>query len=300
MEKNKEEDLNIKYYYFIILKQIICAMHNSGIFDEKKIKYFFDYLKEFIFENIKNKENIRTFNKILKEIIYIIAYTNNGSIIDVKDVENEIEKDINRTKILLIELLLEQKSTQKSDNLLSLIIKFDKIYLINTFNSILKESNKEILLYSLYKHMIDKYFEILFSMHFSEDIKLKNLKQYISLLNQNIKDIFILYTKSVNNKFIKEYSPIYNSFNFKLFYFIIQTIISKKIYIENDIKESIQDILLFLDKYHINDNIYEYLDMNSVHEIKISSLMNIYGNYEISYEDNRNIIFRTSYMSCNL
>ena len=297
MEKNKEEDLNIKYYYFIILKQIICAMHNSGIFDEKKIKYFFDYLKEFIFENIKNKENIRTFNKILKEIIYIITYTNNGSIIDVKDVENEIEKDINRTKILLIELLLEQKSTQKSDNLLSLIIKFDKIYLINTFNSILKESNKEILLYSLYKHMIDKYFEILFSMHFSEDIKLKNLKQYISLLNQNIKDIFILYTKSVNNKFIKEYSPIYNSFNFKLFYFIIQTIISKKIYIENDIKESIQDILLFLDKYHINDNIYEYLDMNSVHEIKISSLMNINGNYEISYEDNRNIIFRTSYIT---
>ena len=37
--------------------------------------------------------------------------------------------------------------------------------------------------------------------------------------------------------------------------------------------------------------------MNSVHEIKISSLMNINGNYEISYEDNRNIIFRTSYIT---
>ena len=58
-----------------------------------------------------------TFNKILKEIIYILSYVNESGILDIKDVEKYLKNGINKTNFLLIDLLLEQKTTQKKDDL---------------------------------------------------------------------------------------------------------------------------------------------------------------------------------------
>ena len=134
----KEDNYEIILYYLIIIRQNICSLYNCGNFDEKKIKNLFSYLKEFIIKNIKDKKNSNLFDKILKEIIGLISYVNENEIIEIKDVENYINKEFDRTKILLIELLLEQKSTQKNEDLLNILINFDKTYLINAFNSFKK------------------------------------------------------------------------------------------------------------------------------------------------------------------
>ena len=69
---DKEENLEIKLYYLIILKQTISAMYNTGIFEEKKILNLFIFLKDFIMKKLNEKNNSKFFNKILKEIIFII------------------------------------------------------------------------------------------------------------------------------------------------------------------------------------------------------------------------------------
>ena len=64
---------NIKLYYIIILKQIICSFYNSDIFVEEHLDELISYFKKLIMNNIKEKGN-KNFNKILKEIITIISY----------------------------------------------------------------------------------------------------------------------------------------------------------------------------------------------------------------------------------
>ena len=64
-----------------------------------------------------------------------MSYINETKIIEIKDVEKYIKNGINKTNFLLIELLMEQKSTQKQDDLYKILINFDKEFLINTFNN---------------------------------------------------------------------------------------------------------------------------------------------------------------------
>ena len=272
---DKEENLEIKLYYLIILKQTISAMYNTGIFKEKKILSLFGFLKEFIIKQLKEKNNSKMFNKILMEIIYIMSYINESNIIEITDVEKYIKNSINKTNFLLIELLFEQKITQKQDELYKILINFDKEFLINTFNNTEKKNNI-IHHYSLYNHIIKKSTEILFLSYFNNDDKLKNLIQLIETLISNIKEIlnkYIEYYKKSENIF--KYSLLYNSFNFRFLYFIIQNIISKNIFIENKIIKPIQDIFLFFDKIDLKDNLSEFLDLNSLYEIRISSLKDL-------------------------
>jgi hypothetical protein len=93
---------NKKYYYIIILKQMICSLYNAQIFDEERIKNFFPYLKKLIMNNIKVNQN-KLFNKILKEIIIISSYINNNTIIEINDIkfvlDNNYEQINFKTKL---------------------------------------------------------------------------------------------------------------------------------------------------------------------------------------------------------
>ena len=127
---------SIKLYHIIILKQIICCLYNGGIFDEEKIKDIFPFFYNFISKNIKG-ERKKLFNKILKEIIIITSYLKKYTIVDIKDIKFIFDNNYNeinfKSKLLLIELLLEQKKTQKEKELYDIIIQFEKNYLLNTF-----------------------------------------------------------------------------------------------------------------------------------------------------------------------
>ena len=79
---------------------------------------------------MKAKDN-KIFNIILKEIIIIASYMSNN-IIEINDINimfDGNDKSIqNKTKFLLIELLLQQNKTQKQKELFENIIKFEKIF----------------------------------------------------------------------------------------------------------------------------------------------------------------------------
>ena len=299
MEYNEENDLSFKLYYLIILKQMVCSLFNAGIFKEDKLKELLIDLHKFLLDNINEERNIKL-DKIIREIIEIITYINENSILELKDISNQ---KINiKTKFLLIELLLEQKNTQKDDALYEFLIDFEKNYLIDIFNIINNDVKENIKIpnYSLYKKIMRKATEILFSIYSKDKDKLNKL---IPSLSNNILEIFTLYKNIHKKENIKtplyNYSLIYNSFNFRLYYLIIQNIIANKFFINKEIISSFQKILLFLDENNINDNYYKYLDMNNIIEVKSSSLSGINEDIEIPIELNepKNLIIKTSLSS---
>ena len=112
----------------------------------------------------------------------------------------------------------------------------------------------------------------------------------------NIKEIFQKYIAIQKNSNIINYSFIYNSFNFRLFYFIIQNILSKNIFIENKIQIILKDLLLFLDKNNLNEDLNEFLDLNNLYEVNISSITDINDTQEFDINKNSNIIIKSSYI----
>ena len=160
---------NIKLYYLIILKQIICALYNSEILDEGKIKALLPYFKNLILKNIKSKEK-KIFNKMIKEIIVIISFIENNTVLEINEIIFVFEESYNdisyKTKLLLIELLLEQKKTQKEKELFELIIQTEKNYLMNIFINYNKNNELlELKNYSLMKYIIIKSSEVLFKVN---------------------------------------------------------------------------------------------------------------------------------------
>ena len=152
---------NIKLYYIIILKEIICSLFNSQIFDEEKIKDLVLYFKNLIMNNIKMNKN-KLFNKILKEIIIISSYIKKYTIIEIKDIkfalDNNYKNISSKTKILIINLLLEQTKTQNQKELYDLILQLEKNYLINIFKNGVIEGNY----YSLIKNCMINASEMIF------------------------------------------------------------------------------------------------------------------------------------------
>ena len=307
-ENNENDKLNIKLYYLIILKQIICSLYNSGIFKEDKVKDLINYLKEYIISNVKENNN-SMFNKILKEVISIISYFNEYYIIDVNDIENIFKENYNninnKTKMLLIELLLEQKKTQKNEKLYEILIEFDKNYLINIFKNINEKKDIEIPLYSLFIKLMKKASEIYFTINIKEMNEYNKLTSLINSITSNIQELLKLYISIYSNKEIKmplhNFSFLYNSLNIRLFYYIIQKIITDKIFIKKDDISKIYDILLLLDNNNINNNYDNILDMNNIIEIKSSSLRHINNNINVPVELNepKKIIINTSLTSNN-
>ena len=296
IKNNDKEKWNIKFYYLVMLKQMICSLYNSRIFKEEKIKELLRHFNEFIKNNIKENPG-KQFNIMLKEIIDIISYIRDNSVIEIKDIMEE--KNINSTtKFLLIELLLTEHNIQKEHKLYELLINFEKDYLLELINKIKmnKNNNIEVPNYSLYKKIMKKASEILFIYSLCEE-NYNKLLPLIPILSKNIQEIYTNF--QINNNTLNNFSFIYNSFNFRLFYFIIQKIISNEQFINQDIITELNNTLLFLDENNINENYYNYLDMNNLIEIKNSSLRSINQNIEIPIEINnpKNIIIKTSFTS---
>ena len=276
---------NIKLYYLIILKQIICTLYNSEILDEGKIKALLPYFKNLILKNIKSKEK-KIFNKMIKEIIVIISFIENNTILEINEIKFVFEESYNdisyKTKLLLIELLLEQKKTQKEKELYEIIIQIEKNYLMNIFKNYKKNNELELKNYSLMKYIIIKSSEVLFKVNESLKNELINL---ILVLSNNIQEILELYKNSLNcknknNKItLDKFSLIYNSFIFRAFYLIILHLLSTKALLKD--KKNIFEIykiIIILDKFNINTDFY---DMNNKIEIKNILIGN--DNYNFDY-----------------
>lgn len=309
----EEKNLDTKLYYLIILKQSICSFYNSGIFKEEKIQslinFFKQYIKNIIKSNLndKNKDKDKD-NMIIKEITNILMYINGSSIIEIDDINDMLKEDktciSTKTKFLLIELFLEQKNIKKEDiiNLYSILINFEKNYLINSFkNTINKEKNDiQIPNYSLFKKIMTKASEYIYTTCIKDKEEFNKLLSLTNTLIDNIKEIFSEYMNVIasNSKIsLYDYSFIYNSLNFRIFYFIIQKIISNKNIIKKEIIKNIYDTLLFLDKNNIKDNYYDLFDMNNLIEIKSSSLRNIDVKIPIELHENKNIVIKASLTS---
>ena len=157
MENDDKDKWNIKFYYLVILKQMICSLYNSRTFKEGKVKELLVHFGDFIKNNIKENPG-KQFNVIIKEIIAIISYIKDNSVIEIKDVMegNNIN---NTTKFLLIKLLLIQHNTQKDYKLYECLINYEKYYLLDLFNKIKNNQNNnniEVSNYSLYKKIMKK------------------------------------------------------------------------------------------------------------------------------------------------
>ena len=306
----EENNLDIKLYYLIILKQAISSFYNSGIFKEEKIQNLINHFKQFIKNIIKSNSNDKDKNKvniIIKEIRNILMYINGNSIIEIEDINDMLKEDKNcinnKTKFLLIELFLEQKNIKKEDifNLYSILINLEKNYLINAFKNIINKDKNDIQIanYSLFKKLMTKASEYLYATCIKDNDEIKILSLTNTLTN-NIKEIFNEYMNIITNNSkisLYDYSFIYNSLNFRIFYFIIQKIISSKNIIKKEIIQSIYDTLLFLDKNNIKDNYYNLFDMNNLIEIKSSSLRNIKVKIPIQLHENKNIVIKSSLTS---
>ena len=290
------ENYNIKLNYIIILKQIICSLYNTEILEEVTIKKIIEYLKKFILAEINSKEK-KQFNKILKEIMDISLYMNNNAIIEIDEIKFAFDEDFNnisnKSKLLLIELLINQNNMKNSKELLGYLIKIEKKYLIDILNS---ESN----------NLSDNNINLRFLIRASESIY-KGIESFkdelISLIPNILENIQILiesYQKR-KNKNLEEYNLFYNSFNFRSFYLIIEFLLANKTFIEK--KEYIIPIyktLLLLDKININYN--ECFDLNNMIEITNYSFFNddnrIYNDLELEINlDKKDIIIKTNLIS---
>ena len=262
---------NIKLFYIIILKQIICSLYNSELFQEEYLDELLPYFNRLIKNNINKKEN-KNFNKILKEIIVITSYLNKKSFVEINDIKFVFEENYNninfKTKVLLIELLLNQKTTQKEKELFEIIIQIEKRYFLNIFNAQTQDNNLfDLVDYPILKSLMIKASETLFNLN----INMKNeLFELIPILSNNIIEIFVFYNNILKDKnkssLLYNFSFIYNSFIFRSFYFIVELLITNKILL-ND-KDKIIDLYKTILTLDNNDIQYDYYDMDNIIEIQ--------------------------------
>ena len=308
---------NIKLYYLVILKQIICFLYNTDDLNEEKIKDIIPYLKNLIV-NIAKEKKKKIYYKIIKEIIIISSYLKNYKIVEYNDIKfifEENKEGINDTiKLLIIELLLEQKQTQKDIELYKIIINLENnnIKYLRNLDIVNNDNLEDLSYYSLSKKLMLKSSEKLFEIYNSEYYD--DLIDIIPFLTKNIQEIGELYINLLENKnsniLLDIYSFIYNSFTFRFFYFIIEKFIVNKKFINNEYILDIYKTILILDKIEINDIFYDLYDMNNVIEIKNSLLKDTdsQGYYNINYNRNKipiklkepkSLIIKTSFSSCN-
>ena len=287
---------------------------------KKKIKGIFPSLKKLIIDNLTKKDN-KLFNKILKEIAYISSYLK-SNIIEINDIKfllNENDKTIkNKTKFLLIELLLEQAKTQKQKELYEIIIKLEKECLLNLIKNELLDEKRCVTICSYYnslKQITIKASELIFKI---SSIFKDELISFILPLSEAIQIICEQYqqllTKNKKENKFKEFSFLYNSFIFRTFYFIIEYLIANKIFLkEKENLLAIYKTILILDKITLNNAQNEYKDMNNIIEIRNYKLYNTNDNREYSSyyyddfyvpiqikEDNMDIVIETSVINKGL
>ena len=270
----------IKLYYIIILKHIISFLYNNNNLDENLLKDIFPFFKNLILNGIKEKNN-KIYYKIFKEIIEIISYINDNILFEIKEIKHLFEdnnEDINyKFKLLLIQLLLEQKKTQRDLELYKIIINIEKNFLNNIFQKF--DDNKFIIegiqYYYLSKNLMINASEKLFKLYNSKELEhFNDLLNIFQILSENILVILELYEKILINKNsnLDKFNLINDSFIFRSFYFIIEKIISNKKFIINN--NILHNILILLDRLNINDICYDFFDMDNLIEIKSPMIIN--------------------------
>ena len=283
--ENTNFNLN-KLNLIIILKQVVCSLYNAEILKEETIKKIIPYFKKLIFNNINSNEKI--FNKILNEIIEISSYIKDNTIIEFDEIYsilNEKNNNINninmKSKFLLFEFLFKQNKLKKTIKLYEYIIKLEKDYLLNIFEN----ESINLSCYNIYKKLMLNASESLVKK--IKNIHEKNIISLIPFLIENIQIIIELYNKKINNKKnnLKEIPFLYNSFNFRIFFFLIEYFMANKIFLRN--KEYIIQIyktLMIMDKNKIDYN--DIFDKNNIIEITNYSFLN---NDRENVEINNNI-----------
>ena len=157
------------------------------------------YFKNLIIYKIKEEEKEKSlFNQILKEIIKISSYIKNSQIIEIKDIKFALDNKYNiinnKTKLLLVELLLEQNETKNQIEFYEFIIQLEKNYLINIFINLNQNKKEELNLsyYYLFKELMIKASEIFNQVSEKHEIELISL---IQILSNCIQEIYKLYQK---------------------------------------------------------------------------------------------------------
>ena len=317
--KEDKEFSKIKLYYIIILRNYIKYQTQSN---EKhiEIKDIISILKEIIINGLKVKDK-HIYYKIIKEIIIICSYLNKENIIELKDVKFIFDENIDiKLQCLLLELLLKQEYTKKDISLYKIILKLESDFLKNIFNTE-KNNEKNLKLlknYYLFGKTMKIAGDILLKISYCEKI-FNNLLDIFLIISKNVNEISVLYKDykdkmtNINKEFyyIKNFSFLYNSFIFRLFFLMLQKIIATKIYIKNnDIILSLYKTLLLLDKIDINDICYKFFDLENLIQIKSSLFLNTnidgYQNENrtnyleiITLNEPKNLIIKTSLTSHN-
>ena len=308
--KSKDVDIEIKMYYFIIVKQFICCLYNCNNLKDEQINKLNEYLKNFVLDIINNNKDdkIKIYvNKILKEIIFIASYFNEQNIVEIVNIKNIIngKNELTyKTKILLLDLLLSQPKTQQNTELFNLIFEFDKSFLCDILDDKNNKDTKNKILssnYKLYKNIMNKTL-VLMENDYNKDNNKKLRKELFSLIEKitkNIEQICKIY-QNVEDTELCHLPIFFYSINFSFFYFILQKLIANN-YFNRDtgILSSLYNILLVLDKLQINKNIDKIFDLNNLIEIKSSSVENEDNeednfNNVINFNSKQNIIFKTN------
>ena len=303
-----EKDMEINYYYIIILKQFMCCLYNTNEFDIKMFTRILEYFKNFIMNIKTNKDNKYRY-KILKEIIYLSSYFDDVNIIEISDVENllkikEDEKDF-KINLLLIDLLFTQPKTQQNPKLYELVCEFEKNVLTEIFKEKIesKLENKIISSYfKLYKKVMLKAMVVMNNYYLKKESELfSNIKK----ISDNVVYISKLY-KNICDTNLGKMPFLFNSINFMFFFLIIQ----KRIYNEKfnkdlEIFTSLYNALITLDNLNINQYKKSALDLNNLIELtnsKIESqtqnnkdLKNLFN--DINFKSKQNITFRSNFIN---
>ena len=303
-----EKDMEINYYYIIILKQFICCLYNTNEFDIQMFTKILEYFKNFIM-NIKTNKDNKYRNKILKEIIYLSSYFNDANIIEISDIENLLkikddEKDF-KINLLLIDLLLTQPKTQQNPKVYELVCEFEKNVLSEIFKDKTepKFENKIISSYfKLYKKVMLKAMVIMNNYYLQKESELLN---NIKKISDNITYICKLY-KNISDTNLGKMPFLFNSINFMFFFLIIQKrVCNEKFNKYLEIFTSLYNALISLDNLNINQHKKTALDLNNLIELtntKIESqtqnnkdIKNLFN--DINFKSEQNITFRSNFIN---
>ena len=312
---SNDVDIEIKYYYFIIVKQYICSLYNLDNLKIEEKNKFIEYMKQFILDiNINHKDNKykKYINKITKEIIFISSYLYSQNIIEIQDIKNifkENDKLDFKTKFLLLDLLLTQPKTQQNTELFNFIFEFDKSFLLYIFASEKDKIIKNKFFssnYQLYKNIMNKAL-VLMNNYFknnSMNIKLFSLTEIIA---NNIEEICKVFQEFINSELFS--LPIFFiSINFTMLYLILQRLISNTSINKNmKIISSLYNLLIIFDKLNINKKIEKCFDLNNLIEIKNYFFENDENSLNkdnkmaniINFTTKQNIIFKTNITDIN-
>ena len=306
---SKDVDIETKMYYLILTKQFICCLYNINFLKNEQLVKLIEYLNNFLFHIDNRDDNIIKYkNKMLKEIIYISSYLNGQEIIKIENIKNinypffypKINNELShKTKLLILDLLLSQSSTQKNVELFNIILQFDTKFLCDILG---EEINKKkfISSYKLYKNVMNKALVLFGNYYHNNNLDNKKDVEIFALMEKitkNIEKICEIYEKSKNAELCN--LPIFfYSINFSFFYLILQRLITNN-YFDNktDLLSSLYNTLLLLDKLDVNKNIDKCLDLNNILEIKNVAEENENDEekpFLINFKSKQNIIFKTN------